>query len=584
MNAKTEKWNLMSQFPGQLFSITGGHIITNFFRGGFHGILYFLILGLTIPVIQGVDLNYDGLWKIYGQYAACFFLYMALSMWSMTNSFVKSYSVSTEIRLRLGDKLRRLSLGFFKNHDPGDLTSRMLHDVEKSENTLSHAMPDLAASVILPVLLGVFLFVMNHTLGLIIVGVILSSSLFFFIARRIIAVYGKKQVKIINETAARILEYTRCIKLLKAHDMIGESFTTLNDSMKNLTKACFRTEVFTGIPVQLFLLFIDGGYFLMIFFAVKMFANGELGIPELFSFVVLGHYFFMPVKQLGINLIELRYALMSTSRIYEVMNTEELPYKKGREMPEKADIVFEDVHFRYKDNDVLKGMNCTIPEKKMTALVGLSGSGKTTMTSLIARFWETDSGDIKIGGVSIKDIEPDLLLSKISMVFQDVYLFNDTIEANIRVGRPDASKEEIREAARLACCSGFIEKLADGYDTVVGEGGNTLSGGEKQRISIARAILKDAPIVLLDEATASLDPENEAEIQEAIEHLVEDKTVVVIAHRFKSIENADQILVIDGGSISERGTHDELIESGGLYQKLWEEQQKSGTWKIRESA
>ena len=220
----------------------------------------------------------------------------------------------------------------------------------------------------------------------------------------------------------------------------------------------------------------------------------------------------------------------------------------------------------------------------MTALVGLSGSGKTTMTNLIARFWDIQEGNIYIGDVPIKELNPDRLLSRIAMVFQDVYLFNDTIAGNIRIGNPDATDEEVCEAAKLACCSDFIESLPQGYDTPVSEAGGSLSGGERQRISIARAILKNAPIILLDEATASLDPENEADIQKAIENLVQDKTLIVIAHRFKSIENADQILVIDNGRISERGTHDTLFEAGGLYQRLWEKQQKAGGWKIRSTA
>ena len=216
----------------------------------------------------------------------------------------------------------------------------------------------------------------------------------------------------------------------------------------------------------------------------------------------------------------------------------------------------------------------------MTALVGMSGSGKTTMTSLIARFWDVQSGEIRIGGIPLKEIDPDKLLTRLSMVFQDVYLFNDTVANNIGVGKKEASMDEIKRAAKLASCDAFIEALPDGYDTLVSEGGNSLSGGEKQRISIARAILKDAPIVILDEATASLDPENEAEIQTAFENLVKEKTVIVIAHQFKSIEHADNILVLDKGTIAEQGTHRELIESNGLYSRLWKQQQKARGWKM----
>jgi ATP-binding cassette subfamily B protein len=217
----------------------------------------------------------------------------------------------------------------------------------------------------------------------------------------------------------------------------------------------------------------------------------------------------------------------------------------------------------------------------LTALVGMSGSGKTTLTSLIARFWDVRLGTVRLGGVPVTELEPDKLLSQLSMVFQDVYLFNDTIANNIRVGKKNASMEELKRAAKLACCDRFIADLPDGYDTLVSEGGSSLSGGEKQRLSIARAILKDAPIVILDEATASLDPENEAEIQQAFENLVREKTIIVIAHQFKAIEHADQILVLDGGTIVERGTHDQLLESGGLYWRLWREQQRARGWKMK---
>jgi ATP-binding cassette, subfamily B, bacterial IrtB/YbtQ len=584
MKANTRNWTVYNHNRGRLAGILGAHLLANIPRGAFHGFLYFIILQISLPVLNHASQDYPQLWSIYWGYVVCFILYLTLSAWSQTHNFVQAYTISTDIRLELGEKLRRLPLGYFKNHDPGDVTARMLHDVSKAEQTLSHALPDIATSVILPLLLGIFLITMNPLLGSIMIAIVAGSSVFFFIARKIIVVLGQQHISVINETSSRILEYSRCIKLLKAYNMTGESFATLDDSMRRLKRLSFRTEVFAGIPVQIFLLLIDGGYFLLAFIAVRMTLTGNLSIAVLFSFLVMGHYFFAPVKQLGINLVELRYALLSADRIAEVMNTPELPYSEETPLPDNTEITFSDVRFRYLDHDVLKGVSCRIPEQSMTALVGLSGSGKTTMTNLIARFWETTGGDIHLGDTSIKDLNPDILLTRISMVFQDVYLFNDTIAANIRVGKPDASDEEVQQAARKASCSDFIDALPNGYDTMVGESGGTLSGGEKQRISIARAILKDAPIVLLDEATASLDPENEAEIQTAIENLVRDKTIVVIAHRFKSIENADQILVVHEGKITETGIHDSLVTSGGLYQELWEKQQKAGSWKIREAS
>jgi ATP-binding cassette subfamily B protein len=351
--------------------------------------------------------------------------------------------------------------------------------------------------------------------------------------------------------------------------------------MLYLKKMSFRAEVWTGIPVQIALMILDIGYLLMIFSAVKMCLAASISIPELFTFVILGFYFFEPIKKLGINLVLLRHAANSMDRIEEIFNTGEPGFKGERHLSGRHDFKFEDVTFRYLHHDILKNINCYIPEKSMTALVGVSGSGKTTMTNLMARFWDVQSGRILYGGVDIREIKPEKLLSDISIVFQDVFLFNDTIANNIRIGNIHADDDELVKAAKLANCHDFIMKLPDEYDTVVSEGGKTLSGGERQRISIARAILKDAPVILLDEATASLDPENENDIQNAIDNLVKNKTLIVIAHKFNTIEKAEQVLVLNNGVISEAGTHASLIRNNGLYSKLWQAQQKAGSWKMK---
>jgi ATP-binding cassette subfamily B protein len=312
-----------------------------------------------------------------------------------------------------------------------------------------------------------------------------------------------------------------------------------------------------------------------------MYFAGTLPLQHLIAFAIIGYYFYEPVKSLGALIVELRYASISVEKIQDLLGKETPAYDENQGLPTTNDITFENVSFAYKKAVVLNCVSASFPENSMTALVGLSGAGKSTMTNLIPRFWDTTSGDIKIGDVPVKTINPDDLLERMSMVFQDVFLFNDTIANNIRIGKQDATDTEVKEAAKLACCHDFIVNLPKGYDTVAGEGGSSLSGGEKQRISIARAILKDAPVVMLDEATASLDPENESEIQKAIESLVKNKTVIVIAHKFKSIENADNILVLGNGAIIEAGTHQQLVQRDGVYSKLWKEQQKAKGWKIQ---
>jgi ATP-binding cassette subfamily B protein len=288
-----------------------------------------------------------------------------------------------------------------------------------------------------------------------------------------------------------------------------------------------------------------------------------------------------PIMQLFVFIISMARINQCVEKLSALKEEKELAVSEPPKTSDRNDIAFRNVHFAYDGKEeVIRDISFSIPERSLTALVGSSGSGKTTIARLLARFWDIQSGEICIGGVPITSMTQEHLLSKISMVFQDVYLFRDTIEENIRIGKPDATHEEIIAAAKAAACHDFIMSLPDGYATMIGEGGSTLSGGEKQRISIARAILSDAPIVFLDEATASLDPENELLIQKAIDELVKNKTVLVIAHRLRSVMTADQIIVLDQGKIIEQGTHTQLLQKNGKYASLWNDQQTAGSWKL----
>jgi ATP-binding cassette subfamily B protein IrtB len=321
------------------------------------------------------------------------------------------------------------------------------------------------------------------------------------------------------------------------------------------------------------------GLTLVIFTGAYLLAGGDLTLPIFLIFILLGTRVYEPLQVVMVNYAEIKYATVSAERIMEIQQHPIQPGTGG--LPEGNHIEFRNVTFAYEDHDVLKNISFTIEPNTITALVGPSGSGKSTVTRLIARFWDVQGGCIRLGGRDIREIDPEKLLSRISMVFQDVYLFKDTIGNNIRVGRIDASQEEMEEAARQACAHDFITALPQGYDTPVGEGGCTLSGGEKQRISIARALLKDAPIVLLDEATASLDPENETNVQRAINALVANKTVVTIAHRLKTVRGADKIIVLDDAGVVEEGRHQELMFKEGLYHQLWNLQQQSAGWRMK---
>jgi ATP-binding cassette subfamily B protein len=300
----------------------------------------------------------------------------------------------------------------------------------------------------------------------------------------------------------------------------------------------------------------------------------------LLMFLVISFRIYLPIESIGSTTGLMRLMDASLNRVEQIRNIPLLDEKDIDREINGYDIEFKNVTFSYEARDVIKNMSFKIKENTMTALVGSSGSGKTTITNLIARFWDVQKGKITIGGTNIKDMKCESILSHISIVFQNVYLFNDSIINNIKFGKPEATKEEVIEAAKKARCHEFIEKLENGYDTIIGQGGSTLSGGEKQRISIARAILKDAPIIFLDEATASIDPENEQKIQQAINELIKNKTLIVIAHRLSTIKNADQILVIEEGELAEKGKHEQLLDKDGIYANYWKRRQKANNWKF----
>ena len=365
---------------------------------------------------------------------------------------------------------------------------------------------------------------------------------------------------------------------MKAYNLLGDRFVRLRDAFAGLRRACIRQEALLGPFVLLSITLVRTGLTMMVLCGTYLLLGGELSLLVFVLFLIVGSRVFDPLTSALINFTEFRYFSIAGGRILSLMNEPEM--KGERQSPEAGDIRFEHVSFAYRDRDVLQDISLTLPANSLTALVGPSGSGKSTLMKLCARFYDPQEGRVFFNGVPMDKINPESLMSRISMVFQDVYLFQDTIRNNIRFGRTDATEEEIVAAARKACCHDFIMRLPQGYDTMVGEGGCTLSGGEKQRISIARAILKDAPVILLDEATASLDPENELEVQKAIDSLIKGRTVIAIAHRLKTIRNADRIIVLEGGRIEEEGTHETLMQSDGRYAQLWNIQEHISGWKL----
>lgn len=549
----------------------------------FHSVLIAAPSGVLLVIIwelfsETPDTN--KIWTVVGWMAVMLVVQFFVASKTMVKSNLLVYSISNDLRIQLGNKIRRFSLGFFKQRDPGDIASVILQDVASFEAIFGHSVGNIASAVFGTIVLSVFLIIYDWRLALCLLAVLPLVYPFLLIANFFVKTLGKKQIAARNASGSKFLEYVQGIRHLKSYGLTGAKYTTLETAFDDLRKNSIRLEAVPGPFIIMAGIIFELGFMLMVALGIYYLSDNSITIPVLITFLIMGYNLYYPLKILMVDYLVLRYMNENLNRITEVLKAPTMD--TGTETcPDKFDIHFEDVSFGYQEHLLtLKNLNFTIPEKSMLALVGHSGSGKTTIASLIARFWDVSSGKITIGGKDIRNISQEDYYQMISEVFQEVYLFDDSIYNNIKIGKPDATEEEIEKVIKSAQCEEFISELPNGIHTQTGEAGSKLSGGQKQRISIARALLKDAPIVLLDEATASLDPENEIYIQSAIQELVKSKTVVVIAHKLATIQHADQIIVLDKGEISERGTHQELLENNAIYHKMWQLQQKSGGWKF----
>lgn len=527
---------------------------------------------------SGSGLDTTRLWVIFGILVAYMLVMAVAERLSYRHNFRGAYEMSADGRIRLAEHLRRLPLGSLFRHDPGDLASMMISDFTLAETGISHHLPQLMGALVMPVL---------AFFGLLWIDWRMSVAMFIALPLAILVLTGstriqyslsRKQIEAKVNAGSRLEEYLQGIRVIKAYNLLGGKFERLRKAFADLRRASMRLEALMGPFILLSITLVRAGLTLMILCGAYLLVGGELTLLTFVMFLIVGSRVFDPLTSALTNFAEFRYFSIAGGRILNLMREPEMTGKK--ESPEHGDITFEKVSFGYGEKEILHDVSLTMKQGSLTALVGPSGSGKSTLMKLCARFYDPQKGKVMLNGQDMKELEPESLMRYISMVFQDVYLFQDTIKNNIRFGKSDATDEELEAAARKACCHDFIKRLPNGYDTMVGEGGCTLSGGEKQRISIARAILKEAPIVLLDEATASLDPENEVEVQKAINTLIAGRTVIVIAHRLKTIKNADNIIVMEDGNIAEQGTHDELLAKKGLYHKLWSIQEKTVGWKV----
>ena len=529
----------------------------------------FMFLFQYIGILKG-DKSYNFTPVHYIVLIAVMMIVMFLvARWDYVRLYTNVYNESANSRIDLAERLKKLPLSYFGKRDLADLAETMMNDMTLYETIFSHAVPQLYSTAISTVIIALMLLIYNPKLALAALWVIPISLLIIFVSKESQKKTVQKWIDDNRKVFDDFQEKIEQIEQIKSYNleekMLRDFFEKLNVSTKQKTKGEVLAGILTGTATAILKL----GIISVAFIGINMLVAGEISVLVYIAFLMMTASIYLPIEGIitFISMIAMLDAVVG--RIKEIKT---MPVQEGKNHMEikNYDIEFKDVYFGYDDYSVINGVSFTAKQGEITALIGSSGSGKTTLTKLAARFWDMDRGQILIGGEDISKVDPETLLKNFSIVFQDVILFNSSIKDNIKIGKKDATDDEIVMAAKIARCYDFIDKMPDGIDTIIGENGQRLSGGERQRISIARAILKDAPIILLDEATASLDVENESLIQEALSELIKEKTVIVIAHRLRTIRNADKIVLLNAGKIEATGTDEELCKSSEFYKAMLE--------------
>ena len=546
-----------------------------------NGTMFGMMILVLIDLVNG-SYSLEKL-NIYSINLVVIFLPMAIfKSIAFTQTFCRTSDLAVTLRLKIGNHIRNLNLGYFNKNSIGTLSGSLTTDINDFETTLGHSLSDFIKTVGFLFFSLVIALFLDWRYALAIIGVVIIALPFLTISGK---VYSSETTSLRiakQNVVTRIIEYITGIKTFRLYKLTGVKFNHLDEALTDLKNKSIKSEIkmlpysisFTTVasfvvPTALLM----GTYFLF---------EEKIGVVSFLGIVLLSTSVSSMLSTLASLYPQMRFLTNSTKNLLKVLDEKPFSYDRENAIFSDYSVNFDNVRFSYTDDvEVLKGISFYAKAGTTTALVGPSGSGKTTVISLISRFWDINSGKIEIGGQDIRHYKPDELTTNMAVVFQDVYLLNDTIKNNIRVGKQDATDEEIIKVAKLANCHNFIMEKENGYDTLVGEGGATLSGGEKQRISIARALLKDAPIILLDETTSNLDADNEKEIQYAFDRLMKNKTVFVIAHRLNTIVNADNILVLDDGQIIESGNHEKLLNLHGWYAEMYEEQRKAKEWKVK---
>ena len=552
-------------------------VVTNLVVMGGMGILYLLMGGFMGTLTDGAPLPGAALPAVLTVGFVLLSFVTHLQQYRATYGLV--YGEVKTTRLRLAERLRKLPLGYFGKRDLADLTETIMGDVNRMEHVWSHVLGYLYGAYISTAIIALCLLFYDWRLMIACLwGVPVAFGLLFG-SRKIAAQNSEVTKKAALRVSDGIQEALENVREIRAANQEERYLAGLYEKIDQHEKVTIRGELTTGLFVNAASVIMRLGVATTILTGASLILSGQIDFMVLFLFLLVITRVYAPFDQSLALIAEMFISQVSADRINEIYET---PIAKGAETfrPQGHDIIFDHVGFAYDKKQVLRDVSFTAKEGEVTALVGPSGSGKSTCARLAARLWDITAGRITVGGVDISTVDPEVLLTDYSMVFQDVVLFDDTVMENIRLGKRGATDEEVRAAAKAANCDEFVERLPQGYDTPIGENGAKLSGGERQRISIARALLKDAPIVLLDEATASLDVENETKVQGALSRLLQGKTVLVIAHRMRTVAGADHIVVLDDGHVAQQGAPAELMEQGGLYRRMVELQSESAQWRL----
>lgn len=543
------------------------------------GVLYMLLKTLAQPLLGG-----EFIAPKLGDYIAVstgiLVIIFVLNYYQYNKCYVAAYQESAEKRISLAEKLRQIPLSFFGQRDLSDLTTTIMGDCAGLETAFSHFIPEFIGSVISVIFVSIGLFSMDWRMAAALLWVVPIAFLITAGGKAHQDKVNATNIKVQLNRADSIQECIETAREIKASNQTAKYLAEFDESLKYGEKVSIKTELHVAMFVVTAQMLLRIGIATVVVTGGVLLAQGQIDFMIFLVFLIAASRIFDPLSASLINLAAMFHALLQVDRMKKI---EEQPVQTGSENVTYPNytIRFENVGFEYNDGEtVLRNVSFEAKQGEITALVGPSGGGKSTAAKLAARFWDVTRGRITLGGIDINTVDPEALLKSFSIVFQDVVLFNNTVMENIRLGRRDATDKEVLAAAKAAQCDEFVRRMPQGYQTVIGENGSTLSGGERQRISIARALLKDAPVILLDEATASLDVENESYIQAALAQLVKNKTVLVIAHRMRTIAGADNIIVLDKGGVAEQGTHKQLLTKKGLYNHLWALQTQASEWAI----